>query len=416
MRILVCGANGFIGGTIAAHLAAAGHTVVRGVRHPAEPGDIAIDYARDFEVADWLPRLQGIDAVVNAIGIIIEQGGQKFDDIHRRAPSAMFAACAEAGVKRVLQISALGAERGDTAYFATKRAADEVLMAQPVEWQIVRPAIVYGADGASAKVFRMLASLPLISLPAGGHQRLQPVHVDDLAAAVIKLLDPMTPPRQCMELVGGAELQYRDMLRAYRKAMLFPPAWEIPVPSALVSIMANTLGRLPGVMLTPDTWKMLRAGSFGSTTAITQLLGHAPRGIEQFIPPTEAMPLRQEVLAAWRTPLLRVTLAVVWIVSGVVSACVYPRARSLQLLAQVGLVGSLAWVALYGAALLDIVLGVLSVLRPGRLLWLAQIALIVVYTVIIALALPAYLIHPFGPVLKNLPMLVILFILLAEDR
>ncbi len=416
MRILVCGGNGFIGNAIAERLTLAGHTVMRGVRHPEAAGGVAIDYSRDVDVEDWLPRLQGVDAVVNAVGIIVERRGQRFDQVHRRAPSALFAACAKAGVKRVLQISALGADRGDTLYFTTKRAADEALMSQPVEWQILRPALVYGANGASARFFRMLSSVPTFFLPGGGHQRLQPVHIDDVAEAALRLLDPDTKARQCIELVGPMEVEYRDMLRTYRSAMGFPPPMEISVPSAIVGLAANTLGRIPGAMLTPDTWRMLRAGNTGSPVAGAGLLGRVPRALVDFIRKSEASTLRQEALAAWRTPLLRIALAFVWITSGLVSAFVFPPDQSLRLLARVGLRGDIALAALYGSAFMDTALGVASAAWPGRRLWVAQMLVIVVYTAIIAVALPEFMVHPFGPITKNLPLLAILVVLYSEEK
>ena len=115
-------------------------------------------------------------------------------------------------------------------------------------------------------------------------------------------------------------------------------------------------------------------------------------------------------------PLLRMALALVWIVTGILSLGLYPVAGSLDLLSQVGLNGTLAVAALYSSAMLDIVLGMLTLLFPGRALWRLQIGLIVVYTVIITLFLPQFWLHPFGPVLKNIPIIAILLALDAAER
>lgn len=415
MRILICGANGFIGRAIADRLAAAGHEVIRGVRQPHHPGDIAIDYRRDHAAADWLPRLTGIDAVVNAIGILVENRDSRFEAIHQRAPQALFAACAQAGVRRVVQISALGAADGDTAYFTTKRAADEFLMSQAIDWQVLRPSLVYGDDGDSARFFRLLASLPVVGLPGDGGQGVQPVHIDDLTEAVERLLAPSTPPRQCVDLVGATAVPYRAMLASYRAALGFAPACQIAIPAPLIGLAAHVLGCLPGAILTPDTWKMLRRGNTADVAATAALLGRAPRGLHDFIAARAQLALRHEALATWRKPLLRGALAIVWLVTAALSAGLYPRDQSLALLAAVGLHGASALAALYGAAALDAVMGLATLFRPGRRLWWSQIALIAGYTLIIAGALPEYLIHPFGPVLKNLPILALLALLLAEE-
>src|SRR6059058_4772759 len=103
---------------------------------------------------------------------------------------------------------------------------------------------------------------------------------------------------------------------------------------------------------------------------------------------------------------MRLTLAAVWITAGVVSLGLYPVADSLALLARTGLTGKLAYVALYVAALLDLALGIATLaLRRRRLLWLGQMALIAGYTAIISVWLPEQWLHPYGPVVKNLPIL-----------
>ena len=109
--------------------------------------------------------------------------------------------------------------------------------------------------------------------------------------------------------------------------------------------------------------------------------------------------------------LMRCTLAIVWLVTGVLSLGIYPQRDSLELLGQVGLHDNLALLALYGAAALDIALGLLTLAAPSPLLWRAQAALVLGYSAIITLFLPEYWLHPFGPVLKNLPILLLLWLL-----
>jgi uncharacterized protein YbjT (DUF2867 family) len=417
LNIFVCGANGFIGAAICERLAREGHRVIRGVRRPRSEDEIAIDYASDIDPAQWLPRLVGIDVVVNAVGIIVERGAQKFDAVHRRAPIALFEACTRAGVRRVVQVSALGADLGTSAYFSSKRDADRYLSAQPVESVVVRPALVYGADGTSARLFRALACLPLHVLPAGGRQVLRPLHIDDLVEAIVRLIEvrAMPPAARTVELVGGTAATYADMLRVYRASMGLPPAWTAGVPAWLMDAAAAIGDRIPGAMFDRDTWQMLQAGNTADVDATVAVLGRTPRGIEAFIGPREASCLRQAAFAVWRAGLLRASLAVVWFAAALVSAFVYPRSASLALLGRLGLTGTTALVALYGACLLDFALGVATLARPGRRLWLVQIALIAFYSAAIAVALPAYLAEPFGPVVKNIPILAILFVLLCEE-
>lgn len=421
LKILVCGASGFIGSAICAELAAAGHEVLRGVRVALQSGDVAIDYTVDLQPSAWVARLRGLDAVVNAVGIISEHANASFEALHSAAPRALFAACSVAGVRRVVQISALGAGQGESAYFASKRAADEALMALPLDWTILRPSLVFGADGESAALFCKMASMPVIAAPALGEARFQPVHVDDLARSVAVAIDAATPARRVIDLTGGSLVSFDGMLRAYRDAMGLPPVPVLSVPAPAMACAAWLGGKLPGSPLTLDNWRMLRAGSAladhaAGASTMRELLGRPARAIGDFIQPAERELFRLRALAAWRGALLRWTLAIVWLATAVVSAFVYPRADSVAMLARVGLDGWPAMLALYGAAALDAALGIASIVRPRRALWLAQGALILGYSIVIAACLPEYLWHPFGPLLKNLPILAILFILLAEEK
>ena len=140
MNVLLTGASGFIGGHLARALRAAGHLVIETRRDAgAVTSAVQADFTRDLSARDWLPKLVGVDAVINAVGILREHGQQSFECIHKRAPQALFTSCVAAGVRRIVQISALGADRGMTRYFLSKRAADDYLATLPLEWTIVRP-------------------------------------------------------------------------------------------------------------------------------------------------------------------------------------------------------------------------------------------------------------------------------------
>lgn len=414
MNILVCGAHGFIGAALCERLELSGHRVVKGVRHVTTNGELAIDYSSDLEVEQWVARLQDIDVVINAVGILIESGQQTFDSVHTKAPMALFEACRRQGIKRVIQISALGVHTGLTPYFKSKLAADDYLRSLPISFCIVRPALVYGSSGASAAFFRMLASLPIHALPAGGHQRLRPVHVEELSECVERLLDARAGERRVVDIVGGEEVEYREMLAIYRRSLGLGPFLRVRMPGWLIGISAQMLDRVPGSMLTRDTWRMLQAGSTGDVTATAVLLERPPRSLRVFIG-RDAAALRLQALNAWRSALLRGVLAFVWIWTAASSLCFYPRDESMSLLARAHLHGANAVSAFYLAVSLDFAFGIMSIVKPGYRLWLSQAVLISAYTLIIAVSMPETLWDPFGAILKNLPILAILLILFSED-
>jgi hypothetical protein len=113
---------------------------------------------------------------------------------------------------------------------------------------------------------------------------------------------------------------------------------------------------------------------------------------------------------------IRLSLAIVWIVTGVLSLGIFPVQDSLALLARLSIVGTPALIALYFGATLDIVVGVLTLYAPCKTLWQAQAAIIAIYTLVITIWLPEFWLHPFAPILKNLPILTLLWLLYQHEE
>ncbi|MFL6664899.1 MAG: SDR family oxidoreductase [Rhizobacter sp.] len=418
MKILLTGATGFIGSRLLFALRSRGHDVIGVARRaPAAGGErwIAVDFAT-ARTADWLPHLAGVDAVVNAVGIFRETPGQTFEQLHVEGPRALFEACVASGVPRAVQLSALGADEGaETAYHRSKKAADDALLALPLQAAVAQPSLVFGGHGESARVFLGWASLPLLPLPLHGEQPLQPIHLDDAVQALVALVEDM--PVACLgrrvALVGPRPLTLVAYLQALRRALGLARARTIALPRWSMDMAARIGDRWRGSLFDSASWRMLQRGNVAPPADIASLLGRPPRDVLRFIEPVDAPLLLARARLGWLLPVLRVSVALVWIVTGVVSLGLYPPALSFELLARSGVPEALRPAALYGAAALDLALGVMSLLPRFRRAWLwgAQAVLIVVYTVIITVKLPEFWLHPYGPVLKNLPMLAALLLL-----
>jgi uncharacterized protein YbjT (DUF2867 family) len=426
MDILMTGATGFLGARLLRELLAAGHRVVCAGRRPpplehARCTWLKLDFAATPE-AVWRVHLDGIDAVVNLVGIFRERGAASFAALHTRGPQALFDACAAVGVARVVQVSALGAEAGaETAFLRSKYEADRHLLALPLDATVAQPSLVFGLEGRSARQFLALASMPVVPLPAGGRQRVQPIHVDDAVAALRALVE--APPghwRGRVALVGPRPVSLRDYLLALRRALgLAPGALLLPVPGPLVAAAAWVGSLRRDTLLDRAAWTMLQRGNTADAAPLTRLLGRPPRQATAFVAPEVRPALRAEAQLGWLLPLLRLSLAVVWIASGIVSL-LWPRDESLALLARAGVPAELQPAALWGASGLDLLLGGLTLRPPGgraarRALWLAQAALIGFYSVVIALRLPEFWLHPYAPMVKNLPMLAVLALLFTLE-
>jgi uncharacterized protein YbjT (DUF2867 family)/uncharacterized membrane protein YphA (DoxX/SURF4 family) len=420
----VTGATGFIGQRLVAALAAAGHDVVAAAREPsAAPArprvtHVHADFAVDLDAATWLPRLAGMEVAINAVGILRETRRQRFAAIHTRAPIALFDACVAAGVRRVIQISALGADDAAVGgYFASKRAADRELARLPLEHIVVQPSLVYGRGGRSAALFETLASAPLVALPGGGHQRVQPVHVDDVVAGLVALVEARGLPASPMPFAGTTPVALREFLVRLRAALGLGRAAVLPIPLVLMRLAAGA-GTITGRgLLDRDTLAMLNRGNVGDAAPLARLLGRPARPIEAFVESGDRESAARVALLRWLLPVVRISLAFLWIASGIVSFGLYPVDASKRLLAAVGVTAEpFAALLLYGAAALDVALGVATlVLERRRWLWLAQIAVVLAYTAIISVRLPEQWLEPFGPITKNVPLLAILWLLYELD-
>lgn len=465
MKILLCGAGGFIGRHLSRHLQLAGHEVWHGQRQPgtdpAQP-TLAIDYrnlASDGTAlqARLRPNGRPFDAVINAVGILNPQAGAGFTEIHQQAPIALFDACVAAGVTRFIQISALAGQTAPDAlpdFIRSKHLADAHMQARQTELPtlILRPSLLVGDDGASSQLFRSMASLPWLFLPGSGQkagqQAVQPLHIADLCAACVAwLAQPLQaePRGMLVDAVGPKPLSYRAMLEQYRAELGLPPVAALGLPLVLMQAGAKLASRLPerwrnqpgslAGTLSPTTLFLLQQQNTGDPARLTALLGRAPRwpwagsaagatgnagANEQTmatpLPAQTGSCLRPAAVHRWSNPLLRASLAVLWLVTALLSFGLYPEADSLALLSPLGLPLEWSRVLLYGAASFDLLLGLATLLWPSRRLWLMQIGLIVGYTFIISFTLPHFWLHPFGPILKNLPILAILIHLLALER
>src|SRR5205823_5952120 len=188
MRVLVTGATGLIGGAVVARLIEMGHEVVgiarrtgRARRSMPAAQWLALDIAAMTEVQYWLSCLAGVEAVVNCAGVLQDSPRDSTRGVHVEGISALFAACAQVGVRRVVHFSAIGVDHETpTAFSRTKLEGDRALMRLDLDWVILRPSVVLApaAYGASA-LFRGLAALPILPvMPETG--LLQVVQLEDV--------------------------------------------------------------------------------------------------------------------------------------------------------------------------------------------------------------------------------------------
>jgi hypothetical protein len=239
-------------------------------------------------------------------------------------------------------------------------------------------------------------------------------------AGVLALLRETPPGMPTVVFAGPQPMPFREYLARLRRALGFGGrALVLPLPEFLFRWGAAIAGFIPGSSLDRETAGMLLAGNAADSAPFARLLGRPPRAVDEFVSASQREALRCEAALGVWLPVLRWALGLVWIATGIVSLGVYPVQDSLSLLARVGLHGTPALAALYGAAGLDLVLGVLTIASTSRVrrwVWAAQIGLILGYTALISTFLPEYWLHPYGPITKNLPVLAAIALLWSLER
>jgi uncharacterized protein YbjT (DUF2867 family) len=426
MRILLTGASGFIGGHIASALIQEGHQLVICTRDPKRAKlrfpdceYVEADFTRDDNIAFWVQHTERVDIVINTVGIIREDGKQTFDALHRDTPIALFKACEVSQVRRVIQLSALGADdRAISHYHLSKRAADRVLSGLNLEWVILMPSIVYGPQAKSMALFKALSSLPLIPLVESGMQPIQPLHISDLVAAVMQCIAADQPMRKRIELVGPEPITMKALLCQLRNWLGYPPAHFISLPYSTALGLARWAGFLGIMPANDEAIGMLRRGNTGDVSGYIRVFGHCPKGLNQAL---ADLPSQQS--DSWHAglyflrPWLRWSIAFIWLYTGIISLLFVPTEVSYGMLARTGINTTWAPVFLYGASVIDLLLGMAVLLRlyPRQIGWL-QILIITLYTLIITFTQPEHWLHPFGPVSKNAPLVLTIMVMMILEK
>ncbi len=429
-RILVTGANGFIGSHLTAGLLARGYQVVGAVRRPAPflrrfPTARAVraDMNRDIWPEHWFARLEGVVAVINCAGILQGSPGQSIEAIHHRAPAALFDACARTGIRRVIQISAISADaEAGTAYAGSKKRADDHLRAlDALDWVVLRPSLVYAqnAFGGTA-LMRGLAAFPwAMPVPGDGGQGFQPIHVDDLVRTITTILERPEITRTVLQPVGPERLAFRDILGKLRRWLGLPYAPSLPVPLVLLRLACRIGDLAGGGALRTTALKQMQYGNTGPSKPFVAAIGFRPRAMDEAL---AAMPAgvqdRWHARLYFLRPALRLALALYWLAAAVLSVTMPPVAGVVPLGAWPGGGPAPLWVALGGGlAALLLAIWVLSKRLP-MLGAAVQLGVIAVHLVGLTLLTPTLWLQAMGPMLANLLVATAVLInaALAEDR
>ena len=257
-NILILGGTGFVGRQLHERLAAARLRLTIPTREAGHAGSEPAAPVRlvtaDVHDPDALARLmRGQDAVVNLVAIL-HGTAERFEQVHVALPRSIASACASAGVRRLVHVSALGADpAGPSMYQRSKARGEAVLQAAAeagtLDLTVLRPSVIFGAGDQFLNVFAQLQRVfPVIPL-AGADTRFQPVWVGDVAAAVQRCLQDDATIGQTYEACGPEVLRLRELVRLAGQWSGVAggrgrPVFALPMP--LARLQAWVMERLPG--------------------------------------------------------------------------------------------------------------------------------------------------------------------------
>ena len=225
LRVLVVGADGFLGRHLLPRLAGRRHLVR--ATHFGEAGERlkelgAVDWREvDLTRPDDVRGLaEGCDVVVHLAGLFSRAGAQTLAQVHGTGTRNLLAECDRAGVDRFVYVSVLGARPGADDYFGTKFDAETAVLTSATPSVILRPSVIYGpGDRFTSTIVRLLRSLPVFPMPGGGRFEVQPLAVEDMTDALTQCVERADLDDKQFELAGPERLEFREIVASVADAI-----------------------------------------------------------------------------------------------------------------------------------------------------------------------------------------------------
>jgi len=423
MRVLVVGAYGLIGGHVVTRLLQAGHQITGMGRDVATVARqrpdvrwITLDMARATP-DQWAQALHGADAVVNCAGALQDGARDDLAAVHGAGLERLAQACARAGVRRFVQISASTIDAGTEVFSASKRAGDAVLAASGLDWIILRPGLVlaHAVYGGSA-LLRGLAAYPGVIPAVHAGAQVQVVAVEDVAEAVARCLEPDAPLHATLDLVGAERHTLSHLLSRLRGWLGLPAAKVLALPgwaARITAAGADALAWLGWRSPMRSTAMSQLAGGVGGRSGDAERLGLELQSLDAMLGRWPAsVQDRWHARLYFMKPLTLAALSAFWLTSGAIGLIV--RDTAALTLTEAGMGAELAMACVVGGGIADIALGLAVLKRRWAPTALKGMILVTAaYLAGATLWRPDLWADPLGPLVKTIPAAVLALCALA---
>lgn len=306
MNIVLVGGSGFLGRYVVRALAAEGHHSVVLTRARQQARQFLLEKNVQLRRADvhspevLAEQFAGADAVVSMAGILNESGsgGHGFNAVHVKLVEGIVDACRQAGVGRLLHVSALNAGRGDSHYLRSKGEAEKCLKASGLDVTIYQPSVIFGpGDGFFNRFGALLKFAPVLPL-ACPEARLQPVYAGDVARIMAMTLADKDAVGRTYQLGGPRDYSLIELVR-WTASVLGLRRRVVPLPDFMARAQAALMDFVPGKPFSTDNYLSLQVDNVAPDNDIADF-GFTPHSIEGMVPDYLGQSLKQQNLAAIR--------------------------------------------------------------------------------------------------------------------
>lgn len=297
MKVFLTGATGFVGKYMLERLLVEGHSVRAALRslpgqkarlvshteHLGRKDDFQWVHGDIVEGSRLEEGMQGCDAMIHLVGIIVEKGTNTFERVHYLGTRNVVEAAKRTGIKRFVQMSALGVRADSVApYQTTKWKGEEEVRQSGIPFCILRPSLIFGeGDGFVTQMIATMRSAPLFRpVPGDGRPRFRPIAVEDVTTCFVRALTYEAATNQTVDLGGADELTLNEVLAEIaRCAGVRKPPVHIPMPLMMAgaSVAQKVLKNPP---VTVDQLRMLQEGSTCDIEPMKSIFGVNPRGFK----------------------------------------------------------------------------------------------------------------------------------------
>lgn len=268
LPVVVFGATGFIGRCIVQRLLETGYRVRAAVRRPEQAlflrsmgavGQVSLIQTDILSEESVISAVRGVSTIVNAVGILTEQGHQNFSNIHVRWVRKLTGVAGEEGVEHLVHISAIGADlNAESKYSRTKAQGEKAMDAFPGVVTIIRPSLVFGPQDKFFNRFAAMSRVLPVLVIVNGRVRFQPVYVGDVAEAVVGVIRRGKIVNEIFELGGPRIYSFRELVELLLE-QIGRSRRVVSLPTNVAMALATLLEVMPVPPLTRDQVRSLRS-------------------------------------------------------------------------------------------------------------------------------------------------------------